>query len=180
MGLIGETHTEVIDVVRQKVKYPHSANGVWEYDAPRGLAILSYKAVERANYGRNGYTWLLVGDKSVFVNDVFVDSNFRRVFDYIDSSVEDSKKGEYKKRVEELKEEAQRLSRVTASTNSKLACTWSVRHDGNVDRKGGSLELAVEIKFIAGLGTYNIDSTISTIITAIRSGFEPQAWALYD
>jgi hypothetical protein len=182
MGILGESEKRVYDpVVDHSVSYPHLDSGTETIDAPRGLGIVSYRAIEQVNYGRNGYSFSLIGDNSLFVNDVIVSSKFREVFDVIDSSVEDSKKDEYKRRVEQLKEEARRLSQVTATTNSKLICNWKVKHGGSeLDRKGGHLRLAVEVEFIRALGTYNIDNVISNIIAAIRGGIAPAGLSLVD
>lgn len=97
-SLIGETETRTFDVVNVSVKYPGSKSDREEIDAPAGLAIVSYKAIERYNYGRAGYDFSLVGDNSIFIDDRIVDSKFRGVFDYIENNVDQDKKQEYKKR----------------------------------------------------------------------------------
>lgn len=181
MGILGESEKRVFPVVNQRVKYPGLSRGTQTIDAPRGLSIVSYRAIEHNKFGRSGYDFSLVGDNSVFVNDVAVNSRFKEILDLIDSQADDSKKSEYKQRVEKLKEEASRLSQVTVATNSKLVCNWHCNHDGSfIDQRGGALHLDVEIEFVRSLGTYNIDSVIANLIAAIRGGAGPAELALVD
>ena len=174
-SLIGETETRTLDVVNVGVKYPGAKSGREELDAPAGLAILSFKAIERIKYGNSGYSFSLVGDNSVFVDDRSVDSKFKSVFDYIETNVDGDKKQDYKQRIEQLREEALRVARATASTNSKLIVEWHCKHAGNeFDRKGGALSLGVEIEFMRGLTTRNLDSLIAAIIQGIQNKVEPK------
>jgi len=171
MSLVGETQEIDIDVVTIDVPYPGGESGTNTYDAPAGLAILEYHKVERTNKGRSGCDFSVTGDGSVFVNDQTVESKFKQVFDYI----EQNGKNEYRNRIDQLKEEAKRISQLTASTHSRITTNWHCRHNGNdLDRKGGALDLGLHIKLIRGVYSTNLNQIINKIIEAISNSKRPE------
>jgi hypothetical protein len=171
MSLVGEIQEIDIDVVNITVKYPHGESGDSSYEAPAGLSILGFGAIEYGKYGNSGYSFSVTGDGSVYVNDQIVDSKFTGVFDYL----ERNGKNEYRNRVEELKAEAKRVSQITASTNSRIVTHWQCSHDGNdFNRRGGGLHLGLHLKLIKGVYSVNIDQIINKIIEAISNSRRPE------
>lgn len=164
MSLVGEIQSVYIDVVNISVSYPGGESGSNSWEAPAGLTILEYTAAEHGKSKNSGYTFSVIGDGSVFVNDQTVESKFRKVFDYI----EQNGKTDYKNRVEQLQDEAKRISQLTASTHSRITTNWYCRHEGDdFNKKGGGLHLGLNIKLIRGVYSTNLDQIIQKIIEAI-------------
>lgn len=177
MSLVGEIQEIDIDVVNITVTYPHGESGDSSYEAPAGLSILSFGAVEHGKYGNSGYFFTVTGDASVYVNDQTVDSKFSGVFDYL----ERNNKKEYRNRVEELKAEAKRVSQITASSNSRIVTHWKCAHDGNdFNRRGGGLHLGLHLSLIKGVYSLNLDQIINKIIEAISNSRRPEEIHLED
>jgi hypothetical protein len=171
MSVIGETHEETFDVCDVNVAYPDGQGGTNTYDAPKGTAILSYRAIERGRSGNSGYNFSLQGDNSAYVSLVEIEGKFRSVFDFI----ENNKKDEYKNKVDQILNEAKRVAQMTASTHSRLTTNWHCHHNGNdFDRRGGNLNLSVAVKLIKTLDNRNIDDLIKVIIDAISKGARPE------
>lgn len=169
--LLGQTESVLIDIVTVSVSYPNSKSGTETWGPPSGLTIVSYQAVEKSKYGRCHYSFSVIPDNSLFLDDQSVIARFQRVEEY----VRNRNKDEYKDRIEQLKSDALRISRLTASTHSRLITNWSCKHDGNeIDRKGGGLSLAANVTLMRGLMATNIDAMVDFIIDAIKAGVRPQ------
>lgn len=178
LPLVGQTLTPPpFEVCNRRVAYPDGQSGSNTYDAPTGTSILTFHGITNCQSRRSGYDFSTIADGSVFVSDENIDQRFKEVYDYISQNGKEN----YKERIDQLRNEAKHVSRITASTHSKLTVNWNCRHQGNdLNREGGCLHLFVSWTLVKGVYTTNIDEIIKKIIDSIRNNVPPNELFLKD
>ena len=172
MTVIGETVRRTYDIVTIKVPYPSVKSGVETIQPPNGFAIVSYRKIERSKYGRSGYSFSLKGDASFGVDSRQISQAFREISEY---AKEKGKEEKYKERLDYLKEYAEDLYSHSISSHSTLTCKWHCKHDGwELNRKGGALDLAVEIELMRSFTQVDLESLLEAFKASIRNDAPPE------
>jgi hypothetical protein len=146
---VGEEKERYIDVVNKSVNWNGRDSGTETYDAPAGWYIVGYRADEKCQFGRGGWSISHVEAGSDFVTEQKINELFEEMRKYAREQNQDK----YAEQLESLRKHYLDSYARVRSSHSKVVIKWEVRGGGNVLKPtGGRLELGLrmtQVRFLA-------------------------------